>query len=155
MTEYNFNVLLPNERVLFFRSGRGAELDRKRLIGDPETIIISIAITSNSIIVITDAPDIHEPILYNYNGIRKGNLFAFDFEGRLRWSIDDIIIESLNYSFSGGYIATDHDKELFHKWQNVSFVDGHEYYIAYNNADARYIIDVTDSVVIAKRVYRG
>ena len=91
----------------------------------------------------------------HYKGIRKGNLFAFDLEGNLSWSIDSIIKESLNYSFSGGYIATDHDKELFSKWKNVDFVDGHEYYIAYNNVDARYIIDITDSVVIAKRVYRS
>lgn len=155
MIEYTFNTILPNGRVLFFRSGRHVDLDGKRLIGDNEVKVISIAIMSDSIIIITDKPDIHDPIVYNYKGIRKGNLFAFDFEGNLSWSIDSIIDESLNYSFSGGYIATDHDKELFNKWKNVDFVDGHEYYIAYNNADARYIIDITDSTVIAKRVFRG
>ena len=153
--QYTFNTLLPNGRILFFREGQSVTLDGSRLIDHPESQVISIAIMSEVIVIIADDPDIYNSPANSYKEDRQGNLFAYDFNGRLLWSIDDIINEELHYPFFGGSIVTSEKKELFSKWKNVSFVDGHEYYIAYNNADANYIIDITDSVVIAKRVYRG
>ena len=154
-TQYTFNISLPNGRILFFRAGHDVFLDEKRLICHPESQIISIAIMSEVIVIIAYDPDIYNSPASSYKEDRRGNLFAYDFNGQLLWSIDDIINEKIHFPFSGGTIATCEAKESFSKWQNVSFVDGHEYYIAYNNADAHYIIDITDSTVIAKRVFRG
>jgi len=154
MTNYSFNVTLKNGNIFSLKNGSYARINEKQLFDKFDMTVIHATVMKNSIIMITYDNDLQLPVINQYKESRKSNLFAFDFNGNLLWTVEDIINENIHFPFCGGYIATDKNIELFKNWYSIKFTDGHEYFIAYNNADTNYVIDTTDNAVVAIKTFR-
>ena len=96
--------------------------------------IISLSAFRDLLILVIDDDDLYvtPSEIWQRKKKRKGNLYAYSYQGELLWNIDDIVDEDLYFPICGGHIAKAKEKELYTKWKGVAFEEGHEYYIALN-----------------------
>lgn len=121
--------------------------------------IIRLAIAKNTIIVITDDPDMHNktPLMIYQENItkgRKGNLFAFSHDGSLLWCINDLV-EKIIFPFYSGLILSDTEKDMYSKQFGVQFEDDHEFFVGLTCGDEHYLIDLTTQKFITKISYKN
>ena len=115
--------------------------------------IIDVNFSKNFIIIITDTPELHQPLSWDIKTpMKETNLLALSTMGELVWRIEDILGE-ICYPFSLGFMISEREFEHYEKVFRTHFKRKHEYYVALSMS-VGYLIDLTDMKFISREGFK-
>ncbi|MBE6596409.1 MAG: hypothetical protein E7641_01950 [Ruminococcaceae bacterium] len=155
MRNVNISICQDKNIVLDILGEHSLYLNDCNLIQGMKINVISLAVTENHIVIVADDPDLYGKVAESYREKRNSNIFVFDTNHGVACNIDDTLIDGIHFPFCAGHIATEEDRLFFNKWHGVEFKKDHEYYIAINDADGHFIIDLTKKKFIAEKTFRS
>lgn len=144
----NCNVTAAYNGLNFIFKDNTLSINGKKVLNGEK--IIGVYIFDSCILTLTEDLDVYNKSpAESYSENRKGNVFAFDFNGDLLWSVNDLI-DNIHFPFTLVYAVDKERRKIFSDF-GVVFHDDCEYCVCLDHGGDSLIIDLTNGKALAKK----